>query len=136
MIQAYNSWENRVYELEGGLICKFYRPQRWSRAAIADEHRLLADLHAAHIEVAPALACGELEGITFATFPKLEGTHVPEDPSDDLLEELGRLLARLHDVGAARRCEVFLHLGQFFADDGANALARTEDRQIILDLGG
>ena len=40
--------ENRVYEirLEGGqhIVAKFYRPGRWSREAILEEHRFLAEL--------------------------------------------------------------------------------------------
>src|SRR3954447_25486136 len=41
-ILALNSYENRVYQvgMERGtpLVVKFYRPQRWSVAAIAEEH--------------------------------------------------------------------------------------------------
>jgi Ser/Thr protein kinase RdoA (MazF antagonist) len=43
-LQALNSYENRVYQVgqdEGPpLIAKFYRPQRWSDAAILEEHAL------------------------------------------------------------------------------------------------
>src|SRR6266852_3773785 len=42
------AFENRVYEVEledeRRLIVKFYRPGRWSRETILDEHRFLADL--------------------------------------------------------------------------------------------
>ena len=44
-----NSYENRVYnfEMEEGLdvVGKFYRPERWTRAAIEDEHRLTREWH-------------------------------------------------------------------------------------------
>ena len=60
---ALNSMENRVYEAEIELeqtpkspserfkIIKFYRPGRWSRDQILEEHQFLADLAAAEIPV-------------------------------------------------------------------------------------
>ena len=47
---ALNSYENRVYQLGAGetqLVLKFYRPQRWSDAQIAEEHQFTAELAAA-----------------------------------------------------------------------------------------
>ena len=47
--------ENRVYDLrledESHVVIKFYRPNRWSREAILEEHRFLADLREADIQV-------------------------------------------------------------------------------------
>src|SRR5438093_11609873 len=44
------AFENRVYEVEledeRRVVAKFYRPGRWSRATIEDEHRFLTDLAA------------------------------------------------------------------------------------------
>jgi Ser/Thr protein kinase RdoA (MazF antagonist) len=111
---ALNSLENRVYEIaledESRLVAKFYRPGRWSKTAIADEHAFLAELHAAEIPVVPPLVrddgatIGELavDGgvIYFAAFPKARG-RAPEELDDDSLRQLGRLVARLHTVGAA-----------------------------------
>jgi Ser/Thr protein kinase RdoA (MazF antagonist) len=111
---ALNSLENRVYEIEledgARVVAKFYRPGRWSKAAILDEHRFLAELHEAEIPVVPPIlrddgaSLGELpvDGgtIWFATFPKARG-RAPEELDDDKLRQLGRLLARLHTVGAA-----------------------------------
>ena len=52
---ALNALENRVYDvrLEDGrhVVAKFYRPGRWSREAIEDEHRLLFALRDAEIPV-------------------------------------------------------------------------------------
>ncbi len=52
---ALNSLENRVYDIEledgGRLIAKFYRPGRWSRETILDEHRMLAALAEEEIPV-------------------------------------------------------------------------------------
>ena len=45
---ALNSYENRVYQLwlEDGavLVAKFYRPARWSDAAILEEHAYAREL--------------------------------------------------------------------------------------------
>src|SRR5512140_537176 len=45
---ALNSYENRVYQvgMEDGppLVAKFYRPQRWSDAAILEEHGFVHEL--------------------------------------------------------------------------------------------
>ena len=57
---ALNSYENRVYrlELEQGapLVAKFYRPDRWSDAAIAEEHACALELAAEEIPVVAPLA--------------------------------------------------------------------------------
>jgi len=51
--------ENRVYDirLEDGshLIAKFYRPNRWSREGVLEEHRFLDDLAGAEIPVCAPL---------------------------------------------------------------------------------
>lgn len=54
-VLALNSYENRVYQVglegEAPLIAKFYRPQRWSDAAIREEHQFSAELAALDIPV-------------------------------------------------------------------------------------
>ncbi|MGZ3426701.1 MAG: serine/threonine protein kinase [Polyangia bacterium] len=111
---ALNSLENRVYEVafedETRLVAKFYRPGRWSKQAILDEHTFLAELHDAEVPVVPPLVLddgatlGELavEGgvIYFAAFEKARG-RAPDELTDDQLLQLGRLVARLHAVGSA-----------------------------------
>jgi len=101
--------ENRVYDLrlEDGshVVAKFYRPGRWSREAILDEHRFLVALHEAEIPVCAPLAFGdgetlhEAEGIHYAVWPRTGG-RAPEEFDDEQLAVLGRLLARIHNVGA------------------------------------
>lgn len=107
-----NSLENRVYELERDdrtrVVAKFYRPGRWSAEAVQDEHRFLVDLVAADIPVAPALplpggvtvAAAPDTGILYALFPRVGG-RAPDELTDDQLRRIGRLLARVHAVGAA-----------------------------------
>src|SRR5437588_3882121 len=56
---ALNSFENRVYDVEledeTRLVAKFYRPGRWSREAILDEHAFLAELAEAELPVVPPI---------------------------------------------------------------------------------
>lgn len=105
---ALNSLENRVYEVELAdrtrLVAKFYRPGRWSRETILDEHRALIALAEAEIPVvAPQpFADGSTlhtteAGIHFTLFPK-RGGRGPDDLSEDDFEQLGRLLGRMHNV--------------------------------------
>lgn len=108
-LAALNSFENRVYEIgiEGGapVIAKFYRPRRWSDAAIAEEHAYSAELAAAEIPVVAPLALAKdrtlakAHGFRFALYPKRPG-HAPELDNDEVIEWLGRFIARIHGVGA------------------------------------
>ncbi len=102
--------ENRVYDLrlESGdhVVVKFYRPGRWGREAILEEHRLLAELREAEIPVCAPLpfADGETlhdrEGIFYAVWPRTGG-RAPDELGDEQVAVLGRLVARIHNVGAA-----------------------------------
>ena len=106
-----NSYINRVYELQteegGGIIAKFYRPGRWSRTALQDEHDFLLELAEQEIPVVAPLilsdntSLGTLDNITFALFPKKGGRSFDEFNDDQWLE-LGRLLGRTHAAGALR----------------------------------
>jgi Ser/Thr protein kinase RdoA (MazF antagonist) len=109
-VLALNSYENRVYQvgLEEGepLVLKFYRPGRWSHAAIREEHAFALELAAAEIPVvAPLVLAGEtlLEhaGYPFALYPRRGGRWPDLDTHDDRLL-MGRFLGRLHRVGAVR----------------------------------
>ena len=109
-VLALNSYENRVYQVgiegETPLIAKFYRPARWSDAAIREEHAFSLELAEHEIPVvAPLLRDGESlfehAGFRFALFPR-RGGHAPEPGNLDQLYRLGQLLGRLHGVGAIR----------------------------------
>ncbi len=56
---ALNSYENRVYRIgqedDAPIVAKFYRPGRWTDAAILEEHRFSADLAEQEIPVLPPL---------------------------------------------------------------------------------
>jgi Ser/Thr protein kinase RdoA (MazF antagonist) len=104
--------ENRVWDLRledaSHVVMKFYRPARWSRSGIEDEHRFLLDLRDAEIPVCAPLALpggstvGEHAGICFGLWPRTGGRE-PEELGDDELMALGCLLARIHNVGAMRQ---------------------------------
>jgi Ser/Thr protein kinase RdoA (MazF antagonist) len=104
-----NSYINRVYEIGladgGSVIAKFYRPGRWSRDALQDELDFLLELHEAEVPVVPPLAgrdgllLHDLNGAWFAVFPKKGGRPLDE-PSPNEWVHLGRLIARMHAVGA------------------------------------
>ena len=103
-VLALNSYENRVYQVgiegETPLIAKFYRPARWSDAAIREEHAFSLELAEHEIPVvAPLLRDGESlfehAGFRFALFPR-RGGHAPEPGNLDQLYRLGQLLGRLH----------------------------------------
>jgi len=111
---ALNSYENRVYDLrlEDGahVVAKFYRPGRWSRAQIGEEHDFLFELQADEIPVCAPLSTPdgatihEIEGIFYTVWPRTGG-RVPDELSDEVLGMLGRLCARIHNNGAAKRAD-------------------------------
>jgi len=105
---ALNSYENRVYQvgMEDGppLIAKFYRPNRWSEAAIQEEHDFVQILAESEIPtVPPLLLAGKslhfYESFRFAVFPR-RGGRAPELGDPDTLEWLGRFIGRIHAIGA------------------------------------
>lgn len=116
---ALNSYENRVYQLaldgDGYVVAKFYRPGRWSDAAILEEHAFAAELGETEVPVVMPLADGA--GATlhrhadfrFALFPR-RGGRWPELDAPEVLWRLGRFLGRLHAVGAARPFRARPHL--------------------------
>src|SRR5690625_4319229 len=59
---ALNSCENRVYQVgqedAAPLVAKFYRPGRWSDAAIREEHAFSLELATADIPVVAPLEVG------------------------------------------------------------------------------
>lgn len=103
------SYINRVYELETirgeRLVAKFYRPGRWAREALEDEHQFVHDCLDDEIPVVAPLVLpngetvADADGILFALFPKRSGRemtlHTPED-----WRRLGMLVGRIHLSGS------------------------------------
>ena len=112
LCRPYNSYINRVYELEdragNGMVVKFYRPGRWSRQALQDEHDFLLELAAEEIPVIAPLplkkggTLGQYEDMYFAVFPRKGGRCVDEFNDDQWLA-IGHLLGRTHMVGARKK---------------------------------
>ena len=107
-----NSYENRVYQVgiedADPLIAKFYRPNRWSDAAILEEHVFTQQLMALELPVVPPLLIApplstegttlhRFEGYRFALYRRQGGQALEADDFDQLFR-LGRLLGRLHRV--------------------------------------
>jgi len=115
---ALSSYENRVYQAHleaphdglAAVVAKFYRPGRWSEQQILEEHGFAAELMAAEVPaVGPLVLDGRTlhhhAGFQFSVSPR-RGGRPPELDDVEVLEWIGRFLARIHAVGAAGR---FLH---------------------------
>jgi Ser/Thr protein kinase RdoA (MazF antagonist) len=111
---ALNSYENRVYQIgiegENPLVAKFYRPGRWTDAQILEEHRFCFELTEHELPVVAPLENDHGEsllhfgGFRFALYPR-RGGHAPELDNLDNLLILGRLMGRIHGIGALRAFE-------------------------------
>jgi Ser/Thr protein kinase RdoA (MazF antagonist) len=112
-----SSYENRVYQVhledafEGAaiVVAKFYRPARWSEQQILEEHAFSAELLQAEVPaVAPLSPQGatlhQHAGFFFSISPR-RGGRSPELDDGEVLEWIGRYLARLHMVGARKPFE-------------------------------
>ena len=110
-----NSFENRVYDtvLRDGsrVIAKFYRPGRWTEAQILEEHAFLAELVEDEVPVCAVRPFPDgstlkrIEGIWYCLHDREPG-RAPEDLDDEIVEQMGRLAARLHNVGGRRDAPV------------------------------
>ena len=107
---ALNSYENRVYQAwcddAPPVVVKFYRPARWTDEQILEEHALIEELADADVPAVAPMRLGErtlhvFDGFRFAVFPR-HGGRAPELERRETLVQLGRYIARIHTVGAAR----------------------------------
>lgn len=111
---ALNSYENRVWQVgvdeadgrAGFRVAKFYRPGRWSDAAIQEEHDFLVELAQAELPVVPPLPVARrtlhhAAGHRVAVFPR-RGGRAPELDDPATLAWMGRLLGRIHRIGRLR----------------------------------
>ena len=81
VLMPYSSYINRVYGIESEegdrYVVKFYRPGRWGRDAILDEHRFVIECADADIAVVPPIAStGGVDGA---------GTTIQSAAIDDLI---------------------------------------------------
>lgn len=113
-----NSYENRVFDVKleepindlsdnKNVIVKFYRPQRWSKEAILEEHEFLFDLKKEGVPaVAPLVfennqTILEWDGLYASFFPKIMA-RMPQEFFAGDLKKIGRLMAQVHNVGAKK----------------------------------
>lgn len=117
-----NSYENRVFDifleptskgyntLNGRIIAKFYRPNRWTESALLEEHFFEQELAAqgqpiiSPIELENGKTLGVESHLYFSLFPKCFG-RMPQELSLSELKSVGRLLARMHNCGEQRDFE-------------------------------
>jgi Ser/Thr protein kinase RdoA (MazF antagonist) len=101
---ALNSYENRVYQvgIEAGsaVVAKFYRPGRWSDAAIVEEHQFSQSLADLDIPVVPPL---QIDGKTLhhhnlfrLSVSPCHGGRAPDLDNTELQQQIGRLIGRIH----------------------------------------
>ncbi|WIV88183.1 serine/threonine protein kinase [Proteus appendicitidis] len=109
-----NSYENRVFQFmdehRQRYVVKFYRPQRWSYEQIKEEHEFVLALKEAEVSVAaPLMINSETvhfsdNGFYFAIFPSIGGRAYETDNLFQL-EEVGRTLGRIHQIGRKKNYE-------------------------------
>ena len=121
LVTPYPSYVNRVYGIEDqdGIqyVVKFYRPDRWTREALEEEHDFTLTLAGDEFPVVAPLedvdgdTLAELQAETpagdfhfhFALFPKRSG-RLFDAESDESWRRIGSLCGRLHMAGAAFPC--------------------------------
>ncbi len=110
-----NSYENRVYQIgiedSVPLIAKFYRPERWTREQILEEHEFCFELAEQELPVVLPMRNQQhnsllhYEGFDIALFER-KGGRSPELDYEDNLTILGRLMARIHAIGSRARYQL------------------------------
>lgn len=111
-----NSYENRVFDVEvegdsnllSRIIIKFYRPGRWSRECIREEHQFLHEIKNEGFFVAEPIAVNKVEtvyqqeNLYFSIFPKVQGRMVQEFLPEEI-KKVGRGLAQIHNIGVQKK---------------------------------
>lgn len=123
-----NSMENRVFEIEiddhengdkplYSVIAKFYRPGRWSKEQILEEHQFLQDLNNTDLQVNSPIDINHQtlfevddQKIYFSLFHKIGG-RLESELNDKQIEKLGRILGRVHLVGKSKKAIHRIELG-------------------------
>jgi len=111
---ALNSYENRVYQIglddTSPVVVKFYRPGRWTDDAIREELEFTQQLAELEIPVIEPLkdAAGEIlhrhGPFRLSVYP-CRGGRPPDLENPEHLEQMGRFLARIHNLGETRDFE-------------------------------
>lgn len=117
-----NSYENRVFDifleksdgsssaLNEHVIAKFYRPNRWTKEALLEEHAFETELAdqgqpvIAPLKFPSGDTVGVEQGLFYSLFPKCRG-RMPQEFRLDEMKSIGRLLARMHSCGEQKDFE-------------------------------
>jgi len=109
-----NSYENRVYQyrdLDGKRwVTKFYRPNRWTDEQIIEEHEFTLELLENEIPVVPPEIINNetlhfYKDFRFSIFAS-KGGRTPNLDDEQVLKWLGRMTARLHNIGSIKPFKV------------------------------
>lgn len=101
---ALNSYENRVYQFVAGdrkrYVVKFYRPQRWSKAQLLEEHAFSLELAKHDVPVVPPMvirgqSLHHYQDYYFALFVSVGGRQFEVDNLQHL-QWMGRFIGRIH----------------------------------------
>ena len=107
-LTALNSYENRVYlftdENKIRYIVKFYRPQRWSKKQILEEHQFSHELDQQGCNLAAPIKINgqslfSFQGYYFALFKSLSARTIEPDNIDQLYD-IGVALGKMHKTSA------------------------------------
>ncbi len=132
---ALNSYENRVYQFNNfenqRFVTKFYRPQRWHKATIIEEHQFALELAEHELPVVAPLIIDqqtlfEHAGYYFAVFP-CRGGRIFEVDNLEQLEWMGRFLGRIHAISASKKFQHRINL--------STDTMLTQAHTIIIDSG-
>jgi Ser/Thr protein kinase RdoA (MazF antagonist) len=113
-----NSYENRVFDIQlekdpsaknpmSRVIAKFYRPERWTRDCILEEHSFLKELQLEGLPVVAPLklknnsTLEQVNSVWVSLFPKFMG-RMPEELLPNDFASVGRTLARMHNIGSQK----------------------------------
>ncbi len=106
--RPHSSYINRVFEVQDHqgdfFVAKFYRPGRWSEAALVEEHDFVNQCAGQEIPVVPSLQLANGTWIEryddmFFTLSAKCGGRIVDEYTEEQLLELGRLIGRVHLVG-------------------------------------
>jgi Ser/Thr protein kinase RdoA (MazF antagonist) len=140
-----NSFENRVYEVElvdrSRVVAKFYRPGRWPRDQILEEHRFLRELDDAELPVCTVRpfpdgsTLKQIDEILYSLSDR-RGGRAPDELDAGLARRFGMLVGRIHNVAAAspdseRRpmnADTFIHRPLAWLDEHGTLPGSLEDR--------
>lgn len=137
---ALNSYENRVYQFiaedSKRYVVKFYRPQRWNKAQLLEEHSFSLELALHDVPVvAPMLINGHslhhYQDYSFALFESVGGRQFEVDNLEQV-QWMGRFIGRIHQVSKSSQ---FMHRPQISTDEYLHQPAKELQTSALIPSG-